>query len=197
MAIERVGIRFKSTAVFFFFVFLAVMAASDLSLGQVAPRWEVFGGYSYRRFDSPTIGYAGWSNLNGWNVEPTFNLTTSWSIVADASGQYGSQLTLYNFMAGPQYSWRREKSKFFIHGLFGKAQNTFNLKTATRDGFESVGRAFAIGGGYDLVLTPRFTLRAVQADYVNTHTFGVNQNDIRVSTGLVFHFGQIGHRPKL
>jgi hypothetical protein len=197
MAIERVGIPCKRTAAFLFSVFMAVMAASAFSLGQVAPRWEVFGGYSYRNFDSPTIGYASRSNLNGWNAEPTFNLTTSWSLLADASGHYGSQLTLYNFMAGPQYSWRREKSKFFIHGLFGKAQNTFNLKTSTRNGFESVGHAFAIGGGYDLVLTPRFTLRAVQADYVNTHTFGVSQNDIRVSIGLVFHFGQIGHRPKL
>jgi hypothetical protein len=197
MAIERVGIPCKTRIVFLFYVFLVVVAASALSLGQVAPRWEVFGGYSYRNFDSTTIGYASRSNLNGWNAEPTFNLTTSWSLVADASGQYGSQLTLYNFMVGPQYSWRREKSKFFIHGLFGKAQNTFNIKTATRNGFESVGHAFAVGGGYDLVVTRRFTLRAVQADYVNTHTFGVNQNDIRVSTGLVFHFGQIGRRPKL
>jgi hypothetical protein len=104
---------------------------------------------------------------------------------------------VYNFLIGPQYSWRREKSKFFVLGLFGKAQNTFNLKTSTRNGFESVGHAVAIGGGYDLDLTPRFTFRAVQADYVNTHTFGVNQNDIRVSTGLVFHFGHVGRLPKL
>jgi hypothetical protein len=197
MAIERVGIPCKKAAVFLFCVFLVVMAGSVLSLGQVAPRWEVFGGYSYRNFDSTTLGFASRSNMNGWNAEPSYNLTTNFSVVADASGQYGSQLTLYNFMIGPQYSWRREKSKFFIHGLFGKAQNTFNLKTSTRNGFESVGRAIAFGGGYDLVLTPRFTWRTVQADYVNAHTFGVSQNDIRVSTGLVFHFGQIGRRPKL
>ncbi len=197
MAIERVGISCNKTVVFLFFVSFVVMAASSVSLGQVAPRWEVFGGYSYRNFDSTTIGYANRSNLNGWNIEPTFNLNTSWSIAADVSGHYGSQLTVYNFLIGPQYSWRKEKSKFFVHVLFGKGQNTVNIKTQTRNGFESVGRAVAVGGGYDLDLTPRFTLRAVQADYLNTHTFGLSQNDIRVSTGLVFHFGHIGRRPKL
>jgi hypothetical protein len=197
MAIERVGVPCKRTAVFFLFVFLVVLAVSGFSLGQVAPRWEVFGGYSYRNLDSPTFGFANRSNLNGWNAEPTFNLNTQWSLTAEVSGQYGNQLTAYNFLIGPQYSWRKEKSKFFVHALFGKAQNTVNIKTATRNGFESVGRAVALGGGYDLDLTPRFTARVAQADYVNTHTFGVSQNDLRISIGLVFHFGQIGRRPKL
>ncbi|HXM23962.1 MAG TPA: hypothetical protein VN948_22085 [Terriglobales bacterium] len=196
MAIERVGVPCKRAAVFIFFVFSVVMAASSLSAGQVAPRWEVFGGYSYLRLDSPTIGFANWSNLNGFNGEATFNLTPVWGLTADGSGHYGSQLTVYNYMIGPQYSLRRDKSKFFVHALFGKAQNTVNISTATRNGFESVGRAIAAGGGYDLDLTPRFTFRA-QADYLRTQTFGATQNDIRISTGLVFHFGHIGRRPKL
>jgi hypothetical protein len=197
MAIECVGTHCKRSAVFLFLAFLAVTATSATSSAQVAPRWEIFGGYSYRNFDSPTIGYASRSNLNGFNIEPTFNLNTQWSIVADVSGQYGSQLTVYNFLFGPQYSWRKEKSKFFVNGLFGKGQNTVNIKTETRNGFESVGLAVAAGGGYDRDLTPRFTLRVVEADYVHTHTFDASQNDVRVSTGLIFHFGQIGHRPKL
>jgi hypothetical protein len=197
MAIEPVGVPCKRAGVFLFFVFSVVLAASSISVGQVAPRWEVFGGYSYMRFDSPTIGYANWSNLNGFNGEVTFNITTRFSVTADGSGHYGSLLTVYNYMAGPQYAWRRDKSKFFAHVLFGKAQNTVNITTATRGGFESVGRAFAAGGGYDWDVTPRFTIRAVQADYLYTNTFGMRQNDVRISTGLVFHFKQIGHRPRL
>jgi len=197
MAIERVGVPCKRAVVFLIFVFLAVLGASSISGAQVAPRWEVFGGYSYLRFDSSTIGYANWSNLNGFNGEATFNLTPRWGLTADGSGHYGSQLTVYNYMAGPQYSIRRDKSRFFAHVLFGKAQNTINIATASRNGFLSVGRTIAAGGGYDWDLTPRFTLRAVQADYLNTHTFGFTQNDIRISTGVVFHFGHIGHRPRL
>jgi len=197
MAIEPVGVPCKRTAVFLFFIFSLVLAGSSLAAGQVAPRWEFFGGYSYLRFDSPAVGYAHWSNLNGFNGQVTFNITTRFAVVADGSGQYGNQLTVYNYMLGPQYAFRRrDKSKLFVHGLFGKAQNTVNIATATRNGFTSVGRAFAIGGGYDRDLSPRFTLR-VQADYLNTSTFGATQNDIRISTGLVFHHGHIGRRPKL
>ena len=197
MAIERVGIPCKRGAVFVLLLLSAITTASSLSAGQEAPRWEVFGGYSYRNLESTTLGFANRSSMNGWDAEGAFNITTEWSLVADVGGQYGSQLTAYNFMIGPQYSWRKAKSKFFAHVLFGKAQNTVNINTATSNGFESVGRAFAAGGGYDMELTPRFTLRIVQADYLNTHTFSNTQNDLRVSTGLVFHFGHIGRRPKL
>jgi len=196
MAIEPVGVPYKRTAVFIFLVFSVVVVGSCLSVGQVAPRWDFFAGYSYLRFDSPTVGYAHWSNLNGFNGEVAFNFTPRLTLVLDGNGNYGDQLTVYNYMAGPQYTWRSDKSAFFAHGLFGKAQNTVNIETATRNGFLSVGRAFAVGGGYDRDLTPRFTFR-VQADYLNTQTFGVTQNDIRISTGLVFHHGHIGRRPKL
>ncbi len=196
MAIERVGVPGKRAAVFLFFLSSVVMAASSLSLGQVAPRWEVFGGYAYRSVDSTTFGFVNRSNLNGFDAEGTFNITPRWGATADVGGQYGSQMTVYNFLIGPQYAMRRDKSKFFVHGLFGKAQNRVNITTSISSHFESVGRALAAGGGYDLDLTPRFTFR-VQADFLRTDTFGTAQNDIRASTGLVFHFGHIGRRPKL
>jgi len=146
MAIERASIHFKKIAVSAFFLFFMIVAMASFSAAQIAPRWEAFGGYSYRLFDAPTIGFANRANLNGWNAEGAFNITTEWSIAADVSGHYGSQLTLYNFMIGPQYSWRKDKSKFFGHVLFGKAQNTVNITTATRGGVESVGRSVAAGG---------------------------------------------------
>jgi len=174
---------------------LFVMAPS-ISLGQEVPRFDLFGGYSYLRLDTPSIGFADFSNLNGFNAGAAVNLTGGWAVVADASGHYGSRLDAYNFMAGPQYSWRKERSRFFAQVLFGKAQNTVHIATQTQNGFESVGRAIAAGGGFDLDVTHRFTFRVVQADYLNTHTFNNSQNNIRVSTGLVVHFGHIGKRRK-
>jgi|SRR5580704_1316567 hypothetical protein len=196
MAIEPVGVPGKRTAVFIFFVSSLVMMASSLSRGQVAPRWEVFGGYAYRNVESTTFGFANRSSLNGFDAEGTFNIKPSWGVTADVGGQYGSQMTVYNFLAGPQYAMRRDKSKFFVHGLFGKAQDRVDISTSIRNHFESVGRAIVAGGGYDRDLSPRFTFR-VQADFLRTDTFGTSQNDIRASTGLVFHFGHIGRRPKL
>src|ERR1700686_3169447 len=196
MAIERVGVPGKRAAVFIFLVSSVVMAASSFSSGQVAPRWEVFSGYAYRNVDSTTFGFAKRSTLNGFDAEATFNITPSWGVTADVGGQYGSQMTVYNFLIGPQYAIRWDRSKFFVHGLFGKAQDRVNISTPIKNHFESVGRAIVGGGGYDMDLTRRFTFR-VQADYLRTDTFGATQGDIRVSTGLVFHFGHIGRRPKL
>src|ERR1700732_3945936 len=83
MAIERVGVCVKRTAVFIFFIISVVIAGSSLSLGQVAPRWEVFGGYAYRNVDSTTFGFVNRSSMNGFDAEATFNITPRWGVTAD------------------------------------------------------------------------------------------------------------------
>jgi hypothetical protein len=60
-----------------------------------------------------------------------------------------------------------------------------------------VGRSFAGGGGFDYDWKPRISIRVFQADFFHSDTFGTTQNDVRVSTGLVYHFGHIGRRRKL
>lgn len=183
---------------FIFVLFLLALCVVPYSaVGQVAPRYEVFGGYSYMHFDSPTIGYPDYSNLNGFTAEGVFNFKLKWGVVADLSGNYGSQLSSYHYMFGPQYSLRRDRSKFFVHGLFGKAQNNVDIIVPPRTEVKGSGRAFGGGGGFDWFWKPRITIRVVQVDYINSDTFGVNQNDVRVSTGIVVNFGHIGHRPKL
>ncbi|MFZ0803031.1 MAG: hypothetical protein WBQ09_12670 [Terriglobales bacterium] len=194
MNIERAVIKTPFFLLFWFVILAPGFAAAQTG---VAPRWEVFGGYSYLRLDSPTFGFANYSNLNGWNAAGTFNLNLKWSATLDLSGHYGSQLRDFTYMIGPQYTWRRDKSKFFVHGLFGKAQDRVNITVGTKSGFEGVGRAFAGGGGYDWDWSPRITFRVVQADYIGGNSFGNTQNNIRVSTGVIFHFGQIGHHPRL
>lgn len=180
-----------------FLLLLILIALPSSAAAQVAPRYEVFGGYSFLRFDSTTIGYSDNSNLNGWNAGATFNLKPKWGVAVDASGHYGSQLSSYHYFIGPQYSWRRDKSKFFFHGLFGKAQNDVSIYVPPRSVVKGVGRSVGGGGGFDWNFSPRITIRVVQADYFNTSTFGTTQNDIRISTGVVINFGHIGHRPKL
>jgi hypothetical protein len=180
-------------------LFLFVFLAPSLAAAQAtfAPRWEVFTGYSFMRLNSTSFGFANNSNLNGWNAAGTFNINLKWSVTLDLSGHYGSQLRDFNYMIGPQYNWRRDKSKFFVHGFFGKAQDRVDITVGTKSGFQGVGRAFAGGGGYDWDYSPRITIRVIQADYINSNSFGQTQNDIRVSTGVVFHFKEIGHHPRL
>jgi hypothetical protein len=61
---------------------------------QDTPRVQVFGGYSYTRFDSPSFGFSSPSGLNGYNFAPAFNLIRNFGVVAEVSGQYGSNLDL-------------------------------------------------------------------------------------------------------
>jgi hypothetical protein len=198
----RMSIARARTLTIKFLVGMAVatsilLICSPSVVAQEITRFDVYGGYSYLRFDGRPIGFASNPNMNGWNAGGAVNFGDSFSVVVDASGDYGSQVRAYNFMVGPQYSWRFQKSRLFVQGLFGKAQNTVDITQPTRNGFESVGRSVAAGGGYDWDLSPRFSIRVLQVDYLNTHTFGVSQNDIRASAGLVVHLGHRGKKPRL
>jgi len=196
MNIDREGIvRPKSLLVIV--GFLSILFSTQLSRAQEASRFDVFGGYSYMRFDSRPLGFASDSNLNGWNAAVAGNITLKWGVFLDASGHYGQELTIYNFLIGPQYSFRRDKSRFFVHGFIGKAQNKVNVTTRINGDLESVGKAYGGGGGFDYDLKPRISIRVFQADYLHSDTYGLSQNDFRVSAGLVFHFGHIGHPRKL
>ncbi|HXY04522.1 MAG TPA: hypothetical protein VEI49_13195 [Terriglobales bacterium] len=164
---------------------------------QEASRFDVFGGFSYLRFNALTIGYRNDANLYGWNFDGTGYIKLSFGVTVDASGDYGSKISAYHFMIGPQYTWRRDKSNLYVHGLFGKAQNNISIVQPTRSGFESVGRSFGGGFGYDYHWRDRFSIRVFQVDILHSTTFGKGQNDARVSTGLIYHFGHIGHRRRL
>ena len=174
-----------------------IVIGSSSAAGQQVSRWDVFGGYSYMRFQSAPLGFAGNSNLTGFNGAVAYNLTDSFSVTVDGSGLYGNKITAYNYMFGPQYSYRWERSRAFAQFLFGKAQNTVNVGQPVLSGVESVGRTFGGGAGYDWDLDSRFTLRAVQVDYLRSTTFGLNQGNIRVSAGLIVHFGRTHKKRRL
>jgi hypothetical protein len=176
---------------------LTLLLSAPLLHAQEVPRFDVFGGFSYLRFDATTIGYADYTNLYGWNGGATGYIKPSFGVAIDLSGHYGSQMSAYHFMIGPQYTLRRDKSKVYVHALIGKAQNRVNIVQPTRNGFESVGRSFGAGGGFDYDWSSRISIRVFQADFFHSNTFGTSQNDVRVSTGVVYHFGHIGHRRRL
>ena len=80
---------------------------------QDMPRVQVFGGYSYTRFDSPSFGFANPSGLNGYNFSPAFNLIRGFGVVAELSGQYGSNLNFRDIAVGPQFLYPKGKATIF------------------------------------------------------------------------------------
>ncbi len=162
-----------------------VLLSASRSAAQDVTRWEVFGGFSYMRFDSQSIGFTQQSNLSGGELSGLYNISRKWSVVADTSANFGNQIKLYNFMIGPQYAYRTKKSTIFVRGLYGKSRDQVDAD----GGKTSIGRVYGGGGGYDLHYSSRFDIRVVQVDYLNGNTYGKTQKNVRVSAGIVFHFG--------
>jgi hypothetical protein len=174
---------------FRFMLALIVLSAIPL-VAQNIPRIDVFGGYSYLRFDSAPLGFNGRSNLNGWNASVSVpNIYRHLGITADASGNSGSELTVYNFLVGPQLSVSHGENRLYGHVLFGKTRERFEPQGVSTPGFSTLVRAYALGGGYDWNLNRRFDIRLIQADYLHSSAFGSKQNNLRLSTGIVFKFG--------
>jgi hypothetical protein len=167
--------------------------ASLPSTAQEVPRVQVFGGYSYLRFDSRSFGFANSSNLNGYNLAPAFNLTRDFGVVAELSGQYGSHLNLRDIAVGPQFLYLRNSTLFSAHVLIGDARTFVSSGNTAGDTV----RAVVVGGSVDHPVSPRFAWRIVQVDYLHTSLFHGTQNNLRISTGIVYRWGEIrekGHK---
>jgi len=175
-------------------VLLLIFSFGSLRAGaQDMPRVQVFGGYSYTRFDSQSLGFSSQSGLNGYNFSPAFNLLRGFGVAAELSGQYGSTLNLRDIAVGPQFLYPRGKATFFGHVLVGDARTLVRVANTEGD----TARAVVLGGGVDLDISSRFALRVLQVDYMHTTLFNDKQNNLRFSTGLVYHWGTIrqkGHR---
>lgn len=186
-------------------LFLSVAAA-----GQDFPRAEIFGGYSYGKFDVLNNR----SSLNGWNASATVNLYRWFGLTTDFGGLYGGSATetivlptlteiihvterSHTFLFGPQVTYRHGHLAPFAHMLLGEARLS-ETRTITCTGtscFTATGSvtqtisagtaAVAAGGGVDYVFTPRLAWR-VQADYLQLGA----ANDARISTGIVFRLGK-------
>jgi hypothetical protein len=155
---------------------------------QDAPEVEVFGGYSW----------AG-GNFHGWNSSVTANLSKSFGLVADFSGHYGSEVDgpirvnqdAHSFHFGPRFSHRGERLTPFAYALFGLTrfheQATISGQRLSHadTGFSSV-----LGGGLDVKVSKRFSIRAFQLDYFRPNFFGEAHNRGRLAFGVVLNLGK-------
>ncbi len=175
-------------------VMVMLIFCGNLRAGaQDMPRMQVFGGYSYTRFDSQSFGFSSPTGLNGYTFSPAFNLIRGFGVAAELSGQYGSKLNLRDIAVGPQFLYPWGKTLFFGRLLVGDARTLVRVANTEGD----TARAVVAGGGMDVGISSRFALRVFQVDYVHSTLFNDTQNNLRFSTGLVYHWGTIrqkGHR---
>jgi outer membrane immunogenic protein len=148
-------------------------------------------------------GECGCFGLNGGGISGSWNVRGPWSAVVDFSAEYagsapttGSSLTLSSYLAGVRYRlpqpWLHgaHKPQPFAQILLGAGHAGGGVAGV---GDASFGFATRIGGGVDVPISPRFSLRVIQIDYYLTtfaNATNDHQNNLLVGAGFVFHWSR-------
>jgi hypothetical protein len=185
-------------------IFLALLSFAGLAGAQIPTSGNVFFGYSYYNTNLSSIDRA---NTNGWEASVEGKIVPWVGFVGDFDSHYGSQnfpgpcpvvpvgggggtsacpslnasVTEHNFLFGPRVSFSVGKFRPFAEALFGGAH--VNAGSAGSDNSFATG----LGGGIDYKIIRPVAWR-FQGDYVQTRFFDTTQNNVRLSTGIVFRF---------
>ncbi len=177
-----------------FLVIAVVLALAALAAAQVPTSGNVFFGYSYYNTDLSSIDRA---NANGWAASLEGKVFPHVGIVSDFSDHYGSQnfvivcpqvcpgfntdVNVRNLLFGPRVSASVGRFRPFAEAMFGLGHvNARNFGSDTS--FST-----AVGGGLDYKVVGPISWR-FEGDYVQTRFFGTHQNNVRIATGIAFHF---------
>jgi opacity protein-like surface antigen len=186
---------------------LLALGLSDRARAQAIqwPRVDIFAAYSYLRSTTAISGEP--INLDGGSFSAAFYLNRWLGVAGDVgvyhAGNIANQfsLTLWSYQAGPRVRLHND-TRFTPYGQFliggGHAGGTL-YTSSLGFGLAPIGAnnsfLFTVGGGLDCRLNGRIGIRIVQAEYLrseflNGSSVGHQQNNFRLSTGIVFKFGK-------
>jgi opacity protein-like surface antigen len=107
------------------------------------------------------------------------------------------KLSDFSFGVGPKFTFRNSSPVTpFAHVLFGIDKMTMDIEASAEGESEEVellkdtGYGITLGGGIDVKVNNNFAIRLIQADYYMTRHDETTQNNIALSFGVVFGFGQ-------
>lgn len=190
---------------------LFTVATLAVAQGQTAPKWELYGGYSFfypgadvnallpggllpvsSRLESNPRG-AGASityNFNRW-FGLTFDTSTHWSSGETGLARRIDDAGFSNLSIGPKVTFRSAHVAPFLEALVGDHR-------LMPDAFHDVNKlGFMIGGGLDVKVSRNVALRLIRADYVlSSYRYGpsgstptTDLRGVRLQAGIVFNFG--------
>jgi opacity protein-like surface antigen len=166
---------------------------------------EFSGGWRLLHFEEETF-------ILGWYADVLADLTDSWGVVGEVSGQYktvdetrmvaavpvsvSTDLQIHSFMGGIRYSAQQNPQIVpFGQALFGLARSSASIegsatvggRTFTVDESESDNQAaFELGGGVNVGVTSNLALRFA-ASYFRVIEDGAS-NSVSFAVGVVFPF---------
>jgi outer membrane immunogenic protein len=173
---------------------LHAQAISMSGSSDDVPRLEFGANYNFFHANAPP-GQCGCFSLNGGSATVVYNITSVWAGVADLTvghatnvNKTGQNITIFNYLFGPRYT-RHIRSRFVPYGqvLLGGASEDVNFDFAiNRNSF-----GLLAGGGFTTTLNNRFGLTVGEVDWIHTripNAVNNSQNDIRIVTGITYHF---------
>jgi outer membrane protein OmpA-like peptidoglycan-associated protein len=171
------------------------------------PRYDLSVGYNNVRGNAPPGG-CNCFNMNGGFVSGAVHLSNWIAIAGEFTGgssdrisPLGQGLTLTTFTGGPRitYVWGR----FIPFGevLVGGAHGS-NSYFPSSSSVSSSATSFALssGGGLDIKLNKRFSVRALDVQYLRTsfpNAVNNEQNQLMIGAGIVFNFEGRPSHPKV
>jgi hypothetical protein len=173
----------------------------------VQPKDEIFGGYSWLDPNGyGDLGYKIQDIAKGFDVSNTYYLPSAHNLglLVDGSGHFNggtqprnlvnngnSGTSVGYILGGLQYKYHTHSVSPFVRGFVGTANLSPDCCGGTQWRFAAGG-----GGGLDLTITPRFSIRLAQVDYIYSsysQRYPSNPSDqwnsIRLAAGIVFSFG--------
>ncbi len=186
---------------------LCFLSVRGVAQNACRPEDEIFGGYAW-------LAPNGWGDLNykinnipnAFDASNTYYLpkTPNLGLLVDGSGHFRGGTTPPNLdngannatavgytLGGLQYKYHTNSLSPFLRGFIGAASISPDCCGGTQWNLAAGG-----GGGLDLTLNPRFSIRLVQADYIYSnynHRFETDHptqwNSVRLAAGVVFSIG--------
>ena len=174
-----------------------IFVSGKAAVAQDVHKLDVFAGYSYVNLHPATEGVDN-VELHGGSASAAYNVNRWFGLVGDFGGYHagniqnsGLGVNIETYLFGPRFSYRTSRRLTpFAQILFGGAHVNGDVLGAhpSDNAF-----AMAVGGGLDVKLSHRFSVRPVQVEYLQTRFNeisgpSVTQDSLRLSTGIVFHF---------
>jgi hypothetical protein len=175
---------------------LALPALFPHSAWGQEQRVEVSTDYSYLRANS-SGGGGSFNALGGsatavWNVKPWLGLAADFAGYHFEGQPASVDARMFTYTFGPRFSPRMGHGPLHFFGQFLLGGTTLSASLTGQHAGEN-GFAIMAGGGVDARVQTHLAIRCVEVDYLMTRydrTVGTTgyQNDVRISTGLVFRF---------
>ena len=185
---------------------LLIFALPSLAQEESPPKFDIFGGYQWLdpdvriptgrdAFGNP-ISTSLPSNAQGGGAAFAYNLSKIFALEGDYGGNFDTPANIQTFSAGPRFMLRGEGVNMFVHALGGLNRISGNTFPSNN------GLGAILGGGIDLKVMRRLSLRLIEADYqvarynfsstVGPQFYNLRRpiaQGARLRAGLVLNFG--------